>query len=170
MFWKNWLVFRRHPVAGAAEILAPPAVMLLLVAVWTGFTPAATSTTEFSSAGMAVSPLTVLATRLAMRGQQLAIVGPASRIRPLQEFLESSYPAFDGGCFDSGSFPALASTKLAPLAGTLTTFESESGLNAYIGASSYGLGGGGGLIWAAIVVNEWPNGAAEGGRSTLPFA
>lgn len=157
VFWKNFLVLRRHPVASTAELLAAPLVLGILVAVWSGFSPVNTPTSEFGAAGIAVAPLTILGTRLSMRGQQLAIVGSSARTAPLLDYLLTSYPEFDGSCcFDGSQFPALAETRLASLSTVITTFPSDDVLDNYITASSYGGGGGGGLVWAAIVVNDWP--------------
>lgn len=156
IFWKNFLVLRRHPFASAAELLAAPAVLGILVAVWSGFSTVSTPTSAFDTAGIAVSPLTILGTRLGLRGQQLAVVGPSARTAPLLSFLRSSYPEFDGSCcFDGASFPALSATRLTSLASVIATYASDGDLDGYVSASSYGALGRG-LVWAAIVVNDWP--------------
>lgn len=163
MFKKNALVMRRHPVAVGLDILAAPAVLALLVAVWSSFSPVVTPTSDFGSDAITVAPLTILGYRLGLRGQQLAVVGPASRTAPLMDFLATSYPPFDGSCcFDRVAFPSLATTQLAGLSTVLARFPSDEALNAYISSSTYGFGGGsGGLVWAAVVVNEWGLGRVD---------
>jgi hypothetical protein len=154
VLWKNSVVLRRHAVASVCELLAVPLVLALLAGVWAAFPNVNVPTSDFAS-GESISPLTVLGARLALRGQRLAVVGDDSRTAPFLDFVSNSYSAFDGACcFNPATFPTLAATRLPALGDVVTTFASESALEAHIENSAYGSPGS--LIWAAIVIHRWP--------------
>ena len=76
---KNVVLAARSPTTTAAELLLPPLFAVVMAAIWaaSGWQSAPTQAYVASSAAVTVAPLAVLAARLALAGQYLA-VAPSS--------------------------------------------------------------------------------------------